>query len=440
MTDLVGPAVEAPLGFRLRPHPMRDILANEVHARPVTPAFAPERISHLALLTSETGATHDHEHLVRLCQRYGVTPPLSDLNHFSGDFGSFRVKWERHTEFTTFTFLLAAPFDDPFSEPAISRVAQDWLEEMPGALLVAVHVALMPRETAPPAEAILGRHLVANSLVSSRIAGGAATVYTDYRIHFDGFERILIHDHMLGNQQAGRLVQRLLEIETYRMMALLALPLARKAAPEIARIERELAAAMASMAAPDSAKDDRALLDDLVRLAADIERLATASSYRFGAARAYSALVDRRIGELREERVAGLQTIAEFMERRLRPAMQTCQSVAERQEDLAQRVARGSQLLRTRVDVALEEQNRDLLRSMDRRAQVQLLLEETVEGLSVVAITYYLLGLLSYALSAAKALHLPINPELVSGFALPFALAAVWWAVRHIRRRLVRQE
>lgn len=428
----------AAAGPRFANHPLRDQLANEVHARPVTAMAAPARASHLAFLTGEAGAAEDHAHLVRLCQRYGVAAPQPGINYFAQDFGSFRARWERHTEFVTYTFFQSGAGSDAFAQPAVDSVARDWLQAVPGALLVAVHVTLLPRAAPPPDAAELARHFVSDSLVGSRVAGGAATVYADYRIHADGFGRLLIHDHGLTERQAGRLVQRLLEIETYRMTALLALPLARRAAPEIARIENGLASAMTSMASTASGGDDHALLDRLTRLAADIESLSSASSYRFGAARAYHALIERRVSELREERIEGLQTIAEFMDRRLRPAMHTCQSVAERQESLSQRVVRASNLLRTRVDVALEGQNRDLLASMDRRARLQLRLQQTVEGLSVVAISYYLLGLVSYAAKSAKGFHLPVDPETVPGLALPVVLGLVWWGVRRFKKRLKR--
>ncbi|HLG81615.1 MAG TPA: DUF3422 domain-containing protein [Bradyrhizobium sp.] len=440
----VGPAAATPLAIAgasgpwLGNHPLRDQLANEVHARPVTPMLAPDRASHLAFLTGEAGALEDHAQLVRLCQRYGVAAPQPGINYFTHDFGSFRARWERHTEFVTYTFFQSGPSPDFFARPAVESVARDWLQMLPNSLLVAVHVALLPRTTPPPGASELARYFVADSLVGSRVAGGAATVYADYRIHADGYGRLLIHDHGLTERQAGRLVQRLLEIETYRMAALLALPLARQAAPEIARIENGLASAMTTMASA-SDSDDHSLLDGLTRLAADIEKLSSASSYRFGAARAYYALIERRIDELREERIEGLQTIAEFMDRRLRPAMHTCQSVAERQESLSQRVSRANNLLRTRVDVALEGQNRDLLASMDRRAQMQLRLQQTVEGLSVVAISYYLLGLLSYALKSAKGLHLPVDPDTAPGLALPVVLGLVWWGVHRLRKRLTRE-
>jgi uncharacterized membrane-anchored protein len=339
----------------------------------------------------------------------------------------------------TYTFFRAGAFAEPFADPVIDAVARDWLERLPGELLVAVHLALLAREAPPPSHADLARCFVADSLVGGEIAGGAAMAYTDFRIHEDGFGRVLLRDCGLGGRRAGRVVQRLLEIETYRMMALLALPLAREAGPEIARVERDLAAAVAAMTGSEGIDDERALLGRLTRLAADIEALAARTSYRFGAARAYASLVDQRIVELKEQPVAGLQTIAEFMERRLVPAMRTCQSVAERQETLAARIARASELLRTRVDVALEGQNRDLLRSMNRRARLQLLLQETVEGLSVVAITYYALGLVSYLAKGAHRFVPWLDLDLAPALALPVVLASVWWGIRRIRRGLLRR-
>jgi uncharacterized membrane-anchored protein len=303
-------------------------------------------------------------------------------------------------------------------------------------VLVAAHVAVLSREASAPTIEELASQFSAESLLGSLVSGGAAAAFTDYRIHADGFSRILIHDRELGRRQAGRLVQRLLEIETYRMMALLALPMASDIAPEITRCEREFAELTASMAGSFGPDHERQLLDRLIQLAATIERLSAATSYRFRAGRAYHAIVERRIQELREQRIAGLPTVAESMERRLLPAMRTCISTAERLESLSQRVSRASGLLRTRVDIMIEEQNRDLLRSVDRRARLQLLLNETVEGLSVVVISYYVLSLIHYMLKALEHVRPGLDPELVVGAASPVVLGIVWLLLRHLKKRL----
>ena len=203
-------------------------------------------------------------------------------------------------------------------------------------------------------------------------------------------------------------MQRLLEINTYRMLTLLALPLARQASPKLKDADRNIAAIAARMAegrkdGGGNAGTDPELLALLSKVAADVEEIVASTSYRFDASRAYYGIVQRRLKEIREKRIEGLQTFSEFYDRRLTPAMNTCVSIAERQESLSQRAARVSSLLRARVEVALEQQNAALLESMDKRAKLQLRLQETVEGLSVVVLSYYTVSLVGYLLKGAKA-------------------------------------
>ena len=171
-----------------------------------------------------------------------------------------------------------------------------------------------------------------------------------------------------------------------------------------------------------------------------LDVMAASLNYRFSAARAYCRIVQARLIELREERVEGLQTITEFMERRLAPAMRTCQNIGDRLEVLSKRVARANNLLRTRVDILLEAQNRDLLASMDRRVKLQLRLQQTVEGLSVAAITYYAVGLLGYLFKALKDAGVPVNDRMATGLAVPVVLAAIWISMRRIRKTLHRAD
>ncbi|MBF0304716.1 MAG: DUF3422 domain-containing protein [Alphaproteobacteria bacterium] len=411
-------------------HPLRERLAAEVHARPYELLTAPVRASHLALVTGEALRDADRLALDALCARFGVAPPPAGANYFSLESGPFRLRWERHTEFSTYTLFRFEPFDEPFAATALDLAPPDWLSGLPGELLVGLHLAI---ETVERPAAALSSLFDGNQVIGSQVMGGAARAWTDCRIHGDGFGRVLVRDQGLTLGQAGRLVQRLLEIETYRMMALLAFPVAGQAAVGISRIEAGLGGVVERMAAP-AGGDDRALLEELMRLAAESEALTAASAYRFSAARAYWDIVRRRVEELREERIAGTQTIAEFMDRRLAPAMATAQWTAERQTALATRVVRTGDLLRTRVDIALEEKNRDLLASMNRRAELQLRLQETVEGLSVVAISYYLIGLVGYAAKGLKAAGVPVDAEIAALVSLPIILGAVWAGTRRLRR------
>lgn len=424
----------------LREHPLRIPLTNEVHARPYARLRAPERATYLAMISGEEGMEADRLHVSRLCRRYSRAEPAEEIKHMMADFGVYRLKWERHTEFSSYTFLqkAAAP-EGPFSQPVITLVPQDWLKNIPGELLVGMHLELEPSDAPELTRETLPSFFGVDNFASSMVAGGAARVTMDFAINADGFGRALVRDVNLRPRQAGRLCQRLLEIETYRMMALLAFPLVHRYGPQLTAAAARLTEITEKVTAIGSLENEQQLFGELTRLSAEVERVAAETEYRFGASRAYFALVERRISELREERVEGEQTIGEFMERRLAPAMRSCESLANRVDRLSERLARSSELLRTRVDIQLEAQNSSLLSSMDRRARLQLRLQETVEGLSVAAISYYLVGLINYVANAGQASGLPVNTAIVTGLSIPVVIVFVWMGVRRIRRRLSRE-
>jgi uncharacterized membrane-anchored protein len=421
-------------------HPQRFDLNQELHARPFAELRPPARASYLALLADESTKLLEQQCLGALCARYGRPPPAITGNHFSADLGPFQIKWERHTEFTSYTFLGDAPLtvSTAFASPLIDQLPQDWLAGLPGAVIAAAHVAVLPDVTGPPPTEEIAPLFGGNAVVGARIGEGAGAAFTDFRIHGDGFSRFLVFDVHLTSRQAGRMLQRMLEIETYAMQALLTFPLARSLLPELAVSDRRLAEITTRMADAVPA-DEPALLDQLTRLAAGIEHSVSSTHYRFGAARAYYALVENRIAELREMRIEGVQTFREFTERRLAPAMNTCESVARLQSSLSERINRASQLLRTRVEVTREQQNQALLASMDRRARLQLRLQQTVEGLSVAAVTYYAVGLVAYLAKAGKTLGLALNLDLVTAAAVPLVALLAALGVRHIRREVSRE-
>jgi uncharacterized membrane-anchored protein len=277
-------------------------------------------------------------------------------------------------------------------------------------------------------QAFAGRDVVASS-----IAEEAARVYTDFRIQADGFSRFVLLNARLTREQTGRTVQRLIEIEAYRLLSLLALPIARRQSPRIQQIERALATLTDGMARGGG--DDEVLLQEIMRLAAEVESGLSASQFRFGACRAYFELVQRRIAELRETRLPGLQTLEEFMARRLTPAVSTVNNVSARLSGLSERVSRASGLLSTRVDINREQQNQALLASMDRRAKMQLRLQQTVEGLSVAAIVYYLVGLVGYLAKGVKAAGVPLDADLAIGVAVPLLALSAIVVLRRAKRR-----
>jgi uncharacterized membrane-anchored protein len=446
MADTALEAIQRVAGLaapmRLPPdHAQRRELNDEVHARPPEPLTPPARLSYLALLSDPTQREGAWAALRDLAIRLGAPPPAPGVIHYSAEMGGFRLRWEQHTEFYRLMIVVpGADAGDPFGEAAMAVLPPDWVAALPGTVIAAVHGVLLrdgdDLDTAEPASA--ARFFEGNALIGSAAAGGLATVLTDLRIHADGFGRFLTQDHGMAPRQAGRLVQRLLEIDTYRIMALLALPVARDLAPFLTRCEQELAEIAASLVGAGET-DEPVLLARLTRLAAEIESRQSGTRYRFSAAEAYHSLVERRIAELRETRIEGLSTFREFTERRLAPAMATCRSVVARHDSLAQRVARATQLLLTRVDLTRERQNQSLLESMNRRAKMQLRLQQTVEGLSVAAITYYIVGLVQMGAKGLVPLGMRWDPDLVAATSIPVVALVVAGGVRRVRRMVTRE-
>lgn len=424
-------------------HPQRKALADEVHARPPELLPTPARVSYVAVLIDSDAREQELRHLQSLCKRYDVAGPADDATHFRTRLGAapgaVRVKWERHGEFSGYTFSVDGLTEVPFDTPAALQLPAGWLAAVPGRTVAAVHAEVTSAALGAPDAAALAERFAGQLVVGADIAEGAGTLYTDFRLHNDGCSRLWLVNRKLTLAQTGRMLQRLFEIEAYRVLALLALPIARRQGPRIAAIENALATFTDQMARDNTSSDgthDEALLHELMRLAAEVESGIAASQFRFGACDAYHGLVRRRIAELRESRLPGLQTIDEFMSRRLAPAAATCANVSQRLTDLADRIGQASALLATRVGIAREQQNQALLASMDRRAKLQLRLQQTVEGLSIAAIVYYVAGLIGYLAKAAKGGGLRIDPDVVVGVSIPVVAVLMIWTVRRTRKKL----
>ena len=411
----------------------RQELHSELNATTHELLNIPAQISHMVLLSDRQWIDQERQLIGELCDQYNVTPPKNNDNEFNVRLGDLQFRWERHTEYSTYAVYRAGSFETPFEYPPICHLPKKWVASLPGEILVATHIALDDRLRPKRSLSELAQLFSSNTVIGSKVAGGSASVWSDNQIHKDGFGRILIHDDNLRSRQVGRLVQRLIEIETYRMLAMLTLPVTRQIIPQLARADQQLAKIITRNTELTSIEDEQRLLDELTKLAAKIEGLSAQTSHRFNASRAYYDIVKLRITELREERIEGLQMLQEFMIQRLSSAMGTCELVHSKLENLSLHVARASELLRTRVDISMEAQIRDLLKSMDNRAHVQLRLQETVEGLSVVVLSYYLVGLIAYGLKAFKAAGQDINVDLLTGISVPVVVIIVFFAVRGIR-------
>ena len=418
-------------------HPQRAQLHNEVHARPPEAIDGPVASTHMVMWADAAGREASRAHLGALLRDHHLAPPDEHTTHLRVDLGSLRIRWELHTEFVAWTFtvpVVAEGFGEREPVGAAAAVPREWLARLPGQCLCSQNLWVLP--TKAFGSGSLVRHVLSeDTLVASTVADGHGEVYTDFAIHPDGCSRMVLLAGGMTPRRLGRLVQRLQEIETYRMAALLGLPAAREATAELASAERELAELSGAIRLAHR-DDEPALLDRLTRLAGQVESQYAATHSRFSASTAYFELVDRRIAEIAESRLAGLQTIREFMDRRLSPARSTCEWASRRQEALSRRVSRISHLLRTRVEIEQQQSSQALLASMNQRQDLQLKLQSTVEGLSVAAITYYIVGLVSYLAKGAQKVGWPLSAETTAAIAIPAVGLTVWWSLRRLHHRM----
>lgn len=418
------------LGLVARSHPLRGSLSYEMHLRKLPRFATPCRLLQVVTLLGEGGAHASHTHVDALCARAGgMLAP--DARYAVLMAAGYQLVWERHTEFATYTFLAPGAFDRPFDAAGFASV-RPILDAMPGEVVRATQIALLGRDAPAPDAATIAASFGADGLVMCDVAAGKARIWSDFQLNEDGLGRLLVADRGLERDEPAQLVQRVQELGNYRNMALLGLPLAQALAPRVARLELRLATLTQDVAEP-SAADER-LLDELTFLSAELARLIEETRYRLSATRAYAQITADRLASLEVVALPGHQTLADFTERRLTPAVRTCESFERRLEDMSQRTAWTSSLLRTRIDTALARQNRDLLASMDRRTHVQLRLQQAVEGLSIVAISYYLVALIGYVLHAVPALA--ANIAAAMAVTVPIVLLSVWLLLRRLRRGL----
>lgn len=406
-------------------HPQREALAGELHARPAIPIQVPARLSRLAMLAPDREA--EDAHLAQLCARHGVPPPRPGAPWFLADFGAFRLRFERHTEFTGWNFLaLGADPLDPFGDPAIARLPPEWLARLPGQAVAAMHIALVNAR-------VESCGFVADSIAGATVAEQVASVFTDFRLHPDGFTRLLLAGEP-NPLQAGRLAQILWEIETYRAMALLALPAARGLGPLLARVSERFAQISARLPLLDDLAAERSTLEELTEVAGEIERASADTAERFSASAAYHALVLRRLAELGEVPLPGLPTLSRFLERRMEPAMATVGATGARLAALSVRGARLVDLLRARVAVAQEAQAEKQLATLAATGRAQLRLQQTVEGLSVAGITYYVLTVIGYLIKPIGWFErIGTTAETIISALVPIVAALVWLNLRKKR-------
>ena len=423
-------------------HPQRQGLIDELHARPFFDFEGEGRfIRFIYLVGSSDNAIVGHiNHWLDSQQRM----PIDKAEKFRReDFGDFVFRLERHTEFVTIGLIVR---DIDYTGKGLTAFAFNaaknsplpfaMIGSMPEPLFHAIwlEIGRAPATSISPEDAakMLGSRTAASNSISD--AGGE--VHCSFDSDEDGYSRMVLFSHSLSAERKGRLVLRLIEMETYRMLALLGLPVARDNMGRLHKIEAQLAQLTQRMTAQinGASGEVEALLPELSALAAEIEEMSANTSYRLSATKAYKDIFLARLDRLNTARLDGHQGLSGFLDRRMMPALRTCDAFEERLAGLSTRISRAGSLLRTQTEILIQEQNRNLLASMDRRAQAQLRLQQTVEGLSVIAGTYYGVGLVGYLVKLLPKSHLPADISILQAVSVPVIAFLIWWVFYRMHR------
>lgn len=425
---------------------LRTALHNEIHTRPSASIELPAVIFYVAVLNVNVTVQDELDHLRKLPGQSDLALAQLKANFLQIQSDPFTLIWERHTEFTRYTLIQTLPRSlawDQVCHDLTQTVATGtpWIEFIPGRTITAIQLVMLNHGMDDPdalshARQWLGENTLIGAKMGRTTHGHSHShLLSTLRIDASGFERILVlASPDTSPSRAGRIAQRILELETYRMMALLSLPVAKSLGNKLTQTEVQLVNITNRL--EKKIDTDEVLLNDLASLAVQVESATAEHSYRFSAARAYNAIVLERISEMRESPLSGIQTVGEFMQRRLAPAMATVNATSERLANLAERVARASALLRTRVEIAAEQHNQELLEKLTRGQALQLRLQSTVEGLSIAAITYYVVSLALYVGKAIKALGVNLNPEVFAGLMIPFVLFFARKTIQKIHQQI----
>ena len=338
--------------------------------------------------------------------------------------------WERHTEASTLTLIFPADAPEGVRAPYIK-----WLEQWPGAVVRATHVFVLP--DAKNIEIQLKKLGISRQeLVCCDINAGLR-IWSDFGIHDDGYGRLLVTAGDVEDGERGRIIQRAQELGNYRNLALLGFPTVQKYGPQVDRLEQKLSEHATRVAFADD--DDETLLNQLAEISSELELIRSATGFRLSATAAYAEVAADRLAALNVQPVANYQSLTDFTERRLVPASRTCSVFRTRLSHIAERISGVMHTLDVRIDIRIKAQNLGVMQSMERSTQLQLRLQTLVEGLSVIAAAYYLIGLTAYIVKGVSAFPSGFSSEVLIGAITVPVILLIYALVRRLRYKVLKE-
>ncbi len=430
---------------------------DELHARPYIRLGSNLRVFHFAYLISENQEKEAWNYLRKFLEITDFSsPPNKSFKFWVAESKELIIRYECHTEFISLTLIYPEKIKLSknripilFEESFLNILPIEFLKNFPGRHLMSSWIDMSPgKHNFNPND--IEKVFFHDNFAGSLVAESGAKVFMSFKSdksYFlnDGFRRVFIQNKSLRTRRTGRLLQRIVELETYQVLSLLGLPSVREEGKNLSILEKTITKIIksvsktakqnlkkGSLSYPDYQND----LNELSYVVAKIEEISSSTNYRLSATFAYYKLVEQRLKDLREDRLESFQTNKEFLSRRLEPAIRTCEAFSRRLETLATRAQRADNLVRTQIEMGIQIQNKNLLESMEIRARAQLRLQETVESLSIVAITYYIIGLLSTIVNPLNLNFFFFNKQIFLALSVPTVLIIIWFAAKILRKKI----
>jgi uncharacterized membrane-anchored protein len=410
-------------------HPLRRWAVNEMHLRRFAPVGPSSEIYQVVRLLESAERAEEDRWLIAdkpAFVEWNLAPRHGQGRNSDGIY----FLWERHTEASTITLIFPADISEELRGPYVR-----WLEQWPGAVVRATRVFVVP--DAKNIDAELARlKILPTEMVCCDINAGIR-LWSDFGIHDDGYGCLLLTAGEVGDGERGRIVQRVQELGNYRNLALLGFPTVQEYGPQVDRLELKLSEHAKRVSQAD--QDDETLLNELAGISAELELIRSATGFRLSATAAYAEVAADRLAALDVRAVANYQSLTDFTERRLIPASRTCTVFRQRLSHIAERISGVMHTLDVRIDSRIKGQNLQLMQSMERSTQLQLRLQTLVEGLSVIAAAYYLIGLIAFVAKGAAAYPSGSKAELFVGAITLPVIAMIYFFVRHLRHKVLNE-
>ena len=420
---------------------LRRSLSDELHARTFDNFSGAGRfIRFVYLINGNAEGILDYVNLYLEEKGHATIPLNSKFATFN--IGSYSLDFERHAEFISISFI--QKFDsvssgllpDAYDARRVG-LPLEWAHESPGQIFHAVWLEVGGEPPEGLTENKMLQLMQARAVAANQFSDGAAQVYFAFDIDSAGFSRVALYNSSMVASRLGRAVQRIVELETYRLLALLGFATVREHGAKLDLIAKHVGEITNDLAEqikqPESRVED--MLSKLSAQAADLENIYSNASYRMAATKAYDSIVENRLNGLRVSRIEGFQGVKGFLNRRMLPAIDSCRAFSERLRRLSERISRAGDLLQTQTEMIIQRQNQDLLISMNSRAKIQLRLQQTVERLSIAAVTYYGVGLVGFIGTSLPLDVWGVDLVMIKALSIPVIAGCVWLTIRQVKKR-----